>query len=197
MHATEWIAQNARFERTITAVKLRVGLKRERGHCTWCNAELPSGRSRWCSEECKGEGYIRFGHWHYSVESRDKGVCVLCGFDSLACQNRVKEIYRKSKGGLWDSGKGGWTRSHCHSFQRIRRFSSRTGVGPTGQPYEVDHIVPVVEGGGCCGLDNLRTLCFVCHRSVTKALAGRRAASRRDRKRPLFHEADTNATEID
>ncbi len=28
-----------------------------------------------------------------------------------------------------------------------------------GPEWEVDHVVPVVEGGGECGLDNLRTLC--------------------------------------
>lgn len=41
--------------------------------------------------------------------------------------------------------------------------------------WEMDHIVPVVEGGGDCGLDNLRTLCWRCHRSETAALAGRRS----------------------
>lgn len=45
--------------------------------------------------------------------------------------------------------------------------------------WEMDHIVPVVEGGGGCGLDNLRTLCLACHRAETAALAARRARSRR------------------
>lgn len=195
MHATEWIQQHARYKRTITAVALRVGLRREKGHCTWCDKKFcDSNARRWCSGTCREEGYVRFGFWRGLVERRDKGVCVLCGFDALACQNRVKEIYHKSKGGGWDHGKGDWARSHCHSFQRIRKFTRRTGIGPTGQPYEVDHIVPVVEGGGCCGLDNLRTLCFPCHKTETKALAGRRATQRRDRKRPLFERTRWNLT---
>jgi 5-methylcytosine-specific restriction endonuclease McrA len=45
--------------------------------------------------------------------------------------------------------------------------------------FDMDHIVPVVEGGGACGLDNLRTLCRPCHRAVTAELAKRRAAARR------------------
>lgn len=45
--------------------------------------------------------------------------------------------------------------------------------------FEMDHIVPVVEGGGACGLDNLRTLCRPCHRKVTAELAARRAEARR------------------
>lgn len=48
----------------------------------------------------------------------------------------------------------------------------------TGQLWEADHIVPVVEGGGECGLDNYRTLCIPCHKKETKALAARLAAKR-------------------
>ena len=45
--------------------------------------------------------------------------------------------------------------------------------------WEMDHIIPVVEGGGDCGLENLRTLCVPCHRRETAALAKRRAEARR------------------
>lgn len=45
--------------------------------------------------------------------------------------------------------------------------------------WEADHIVPVVEGGGQCGLENYRTLCVPCHKRVTAELAARRAAARR------------------
>lgn len=44
--------------------------------------------------------------------------------------------------------------------------------------WEADHIVPVSEGGGFCGLENLRTVCQPCHRAETAALAGRLAAAR-------------------
>ena len=37
----------------------------------------------------------------------------------------------------------------------------------------------VHEGGGCCGLANLRTLCTPCHAKVTRTQAGRRAKARR------------------
>ncbi len=40
--------------------------------------------------------------------------------------------------------------------------------------WEVDHKVPVAEGGGHCSLDNLRTACIPCHKIVTKELAFRR-----------------------
>ena len=38
---------------------------------------------------------------------------------------------------------------------------------------EVDHIIPVCEGGGSCGLENLRTLCRSCHNAETQALRKR------------------------
>jgi hypothetical protein len=48
--------------------------------------------------------------------------------------------------------------------------------------WEADHIIPVVEGGGECGLENYRTLCLSCHRKETAALAKRRAERRRAAK---------------
>lgn len=33
--------------------------------------------------------------------------------------------------------------------------------------FQVDHIIGVAEGGGCCYLDNLRALCHACHEKKT------------------------------
>lgn len=48
--------------------------------------------------------------------------------------------------------------------------------------WQADHINPVVEGGGQCGLDNLRTLCLRCHKGATAELAARRARERRQQR---------------
>ena len=57
-----------------------------------------------------------------------------------------------------------------------------TGRNPrargTGDLWQADHIVPVIEGGGECGLDNYRTLCTACHKAETAKLAKRRADNR-------------------
>lgn len=45
--------------------------------------------------------------------------------------------------------------------------------------WEMDHEKPVVEGGGGCGLDGLRTLCLPCHRRVTRELRARLSARRK------------------
>ena len=48
----------------------------------------------------------------------------------------------------------------------------------TGQLWEADHIIPVIEGGETT-LENGRVLCVPCHRSETRKLAQRRALARR------------------
>ena len=32
-----------------------------------------------------------------------------------------------------------------------------------GNAWQADHVVPVFKGGGLCDIDNMRTLCTVCH----------------------------------
>ena len=58
----------------------------------------------------------------------------------------------------------------------MRELFAAIGFGRVSWPrrlWEVDHIVPVVEGGGECGLDNLQTLCLACHKAKTAAMRKR------------------------
>jgi 5-methylcytosine-specific restriction protein A len=48
--------------------------------------------------------------------------------------------------------------------------------------WDADHIVPVIEGGGECGIDNFRTLCIPCHKAETAALRKRMARRRIEAK---------------
>lgn len=57
--------------------------------------------------------------------------------------------------------------------------------------WEADHITPVVEGGGLCGVDGYRTLCRACHKSETAQLAARRAMRRRESNESLFLSSPT------
>ena len=43
--------------------------------------------------------------------------------------------------------------------------------------WDADHILAVAEGGGECDLDNLRTLCLLCHRRQTVELRRRLASA--------------------
>ena len=63
---------------------------------------------------------------------------------------------------LVDENKTNYLKSHNISLKRkiwIRKHG--------GGLWDADHIIPVKDGGGMCGLDNLRTLCISCHKKIT------------------------------
>ena len=148
-----------RFKRYLTIRDLP---KREEGHCRWCGAKCEGRRRRWCSKGCDSEYLIRAGFIEEPVKKRDKGICAICHIDADSIEKQVKQ----------------WGRTVPYDIY----LSFCRWLGMTRDPYkrwwDIDHIIPVIEGGGCCGLDNLRTVCFMCHKEETKALAGRRAKAK-------------------
>lgn len=138
--------------------------------CRWCGGPLPRRRRQWCSQTCVDEYLIRSQprEVHHRVYARDHGVCSQCGIDTVLLRRLLREFEVRMR--------------EIDSEWRKRR---RAALGPwaakTGKVFwEADHIVPVNEGGGCCGLDNYRTLCVRCHKAETAALAARRALRRKD-----------------
>jgi hypothetical protein len=169
--ANAWIHEHCRFQRYISATKLRAGLGRARGHCTWCNKLIGGAANRrWCSVACTDEGYLRAGLTVNPVTHRDRGVCRICGVDTKYVQSLLKIAKQKNRIGLINQPSGS-----VEVWKMIRAFTKFTGYSLSGTPYEIDHIIPVCEGGGCCGADNLRTVCFQCHRLETRKLKKRRA----------------------
>ena len=83
--------------------------------------------------------YVREQVW-----TRDHGVCRLCGFD-------VRQAERQ------------WKRERPPKIDRAARRRWRA-LRPR---WEADHILPVADGGGECGLENYRLLCRTCHVAVT------------------------------
>ena len=64
-------------------------------------------------------------------------------------------------------------------LQVLARDQRRCWIcGEVDLRWEMDHILPVAEGGGSCGLSNLRTLCRVHHLLVTRELRARLAVRR-------------------
>ncbi len=88
------------------------------------------------------------------VRLRDRGICRACGLDTRRLAREMR-------------GRG-----------RARRLRER-GFHPRRSLWELDHIVPLIEGGSH-EADNLQTLCVPCHRAKTASEARQRAARRAD-----------------
>jgi 5-methylcytosine-specific restriction protein A len=133
-----------------------------KGLCRWCSGAVKPPRQSWCSEACVEQ---------YSIQSdpsfvrrrllaRDKGVCAACGFDCAALQRELRDLRWSHDGG-----------DHAVALRK-----AALGIPAHRTTFwDADHIVPVVEGGGLCGLDGYRTLCWKCHQQVTSELRARMA----------------------
>lgn len=126
-----------------------------RSLCRWCGLEVPRRRFTFCSDYCVHEWRLRTdpGYVREQVFLRDKGVCALCGTDT------VKDLLslKRSRGSR---------RAELLVLWGLKRISRRS-------LWDADHIVAVAEGGGECDLENIRTLCLRCHRQSTIELRAR------------------------
>lgn len=132
--------------------------------CRRCEGEIQrgSGRRTFCSETCVVEWKIRTQPEFAAeqVHARDRGICLSCGRDCDALFRKIRVTQRARRPRrLAELGLPAY-------LLRRRRY------------WEVDHIQPVIEGGGSCGLENLRTLCWECHRKATRELGIRRGKIR-------------------
>lgn len=129
-----------------------------RNLCRWCNLEVPKGRVTFCSDWCVEEWRLRSdpGYLREKVLARDRGICALCRVDCEAVWRNLRRLRGAAR------------------LKLLRDW----GLNPGSRKslWDADHIVPVVEGGGECDLENIRTLCLKCHRAATAELRKRRAA---------------------
>lgn len=159
-----------------------------RALCRQCKTEVPKGRRTFCGQPCVDEWSIRSnpGFAARKVEARDKGVCVHCGLDCTDLLERLQRIAEFEIEHLRGPNAPVYMWLHkqheslpaftklCNDIElpkHLRRLDRRL--------WEMDHIIPVAEGGGSCGLENLRTLCFACHRIETTKLVRRLAAAKK------------------
>ncbi len=136
--------------------------------------DAPRGTCRWCGEPILHESGAKKGEcnfrrrWHQpcvdtyyesdprearrSVRKRDHGRCAECGLDTYALRRKLK-------------GRG--------SHRKLREL----GYKPRKSLWELDHIVPLIDGGGHEPA-NLQTLCTPCHKDKTAREATRRRAQK-------------------
>jgi 5-methylcytosine-specific restriction enzyme A len=130
--------------------------------CRWCELEVLAKRRRtFCSDYCVHQWRLRTdpGYLRDQVFARDHGICAVCQIDTIAAYNALK----RARGPARIAG------LHLYGMKSI---TTRRSL------WDADHIRPVAEGGGQCDLDNLRTLCLLCHREATTQLRIRLSQSR-------------------
>jgi 5-methylcytosine-specific restriction protein A len=152
-----------------------------------CGQEVKPPKQNWASRECVDNYFARNdpAYQRRQVEHRDRGVCAACGLDTATLEKRLHD-FRNRMFRIKDGARR--TKAACRFLATLPNPERWKGSihfdFPSGifwrHLWEMDHILPVVEGGGECDLTNLRTLCIPCHKDATAALARRRAQLRRE-----------------
>ena len=138
--------------------------KNEDGYtcCRWCNGSVIPPKRTMCSPQCVHEILIRTNtnYLRTCVYKRDKAICAICGIDT-------KDVAKKAIL-LVGEEKENFLKEHSISLKR-KIWMKKHGGGL----WDADHIIAVKDGGGLCGLENMRTLCIKCHKNVTKELVSK------------------------
>ncbi|XP_070546438.1 DNA annealing helicase and endonuclease ZRANB3-like [Ptychodera flava] len=124
--------------------------------------------TRYCSEKCKEDHYVRAkgGYVREQLSEIEHGKCQICGLDAHDLYLSVKSRPKKERKEFLSGTK----------FSKLPTKILNTIIDKPseGKFWQADHIVPVADGGGLCSLENFRTLCTVCHRSITDVQAKQR-----------------------
>jgi len=171
------VVPGLRRMRSLNAAMLRSLLDRRAGQCTWCGQPVGRGRSTWCSDQCVEAFKLRCDAQHQArvVEKRDRLICQACGRDIRAAMEDFKAAWHSERDKFSTAGLS-WNDSRpIREASNARELELQQAHGwARGHWYEIDHVVPVCEGGGLCGPDGLRLICGACHAKATRELHGRR-----------------------
>ena len=141
----------------------RGSMSTQRSHRAYSTAQVQGTNGRKACLQCEGD---------IALGSRRSVFC------SPECS---EEFYIRSRPGharlrVFERDKGICSKCGKNVFAGTGRRPNSNG---TGDLWQADHIVAVVEGGGECSLENLRTLCTACHKAETADLAARLANAKR------------------
>ena len=153
----------------------------ERGVCRWCGKEIlylkgdhkgqRDRRRRWHPECVEAYEASDPREARRRIRKRDRGRCADCGLDTYGLRRSLR-------------GRG--------MTQALRE----RGFVPRRSLWELDHIVPLVDGGSH-DPSNLQTLCTPCHKKKTAQEARQRAAQRSETPAPLAPEKTKEAKKSD
>lgn len=175
----------------------RFPIQIEKGKCRGCHEPVPKGRRTWCSNACNDKFDPR--RVRYFCRVRDNEICSQCGIDTERMRNRFLHACRFPAVNHWEYYTGNELRreeydkacaiARKHSERwHIAAKKRKSAMVAAGWPYhatrdwwEMDHIIPFSEGG-LTVLENVRTLCVLCHKKRTKKW-------HKERKQPKSQEA--------
>ena len=124
--------------------------------CRWCMKGVSPPRRTLCSKECEHELKLRISgrYLRDCVYKRDNGICMICNVDTKQIAKTILSLTGKER----------------MDYMILNKISPKRKIWIKkhgGGMWYADHIVPVKDGGGLCGLDNMRTLCIPCHKIIT------------------------------
>lgn len=171
----------------------RFPIQPAKGLCRGCHGTVPKGRRSWCGDIC----YDRFEpkRVRYFCWQRDRAICFYCGVDAEKMRIRLLRAHKYPETSQYSFVKNGAydREAFKFAFESRKRHAHRIISGRKsriqkmkvdGWPYycsrdwwEMDHIIPFSEGG-LTVLENVRTLCILCHKKRTKKW-------HKDRREPL------------
>lgn len=137
--------------------------------CAWCaETELKSKRRKYCSQQCNNSALAwarpQKEHNLNVLLARQNWKCSICGHDYIPLIEQLLingRVYRKPKNFKVE-----------FSYWLMKRIKQKS---PRGTQPEVDHVLAICNGGLPLDLDNLRCLCYSCHKVKTKTdLSGKR-----------------------
>lgn len=128
------------------------------GRCPVCRITVEPPKVFCGSSVCTHEYKIRSdaGYAREQVFLRDHGVCQSCGLDTEKLKSLLYRV-RDQKG-------------EAAYLELLAFYRKKTGYhfSIDKHLWEMDHRIPVAQGGGSCDTTNLTTLCVPCHRLKTR-----------------------------
>lgn len=165
---------------------------RSDGLCRMCQKKLTGKQRNWCSRECGNEAFddLMFAKGSSTqirarVFERDNGICALCGIDA----EKIQRISNFAKWSLITHSdrvnpfERGYEfvdnkfRNFHEEFEKSYLKSARvvwanTALNFGGSCWQADHITEVFHGGKH-EMENLQTLCNLCHKNKTRRMSRR------------------------
>ncbi|XP_038573680.1 DNA annealing helicase and endonuclease ZRANB3 [Micropterus salmoides] len=138
-----------------------------------CSTTGGAWDTRFCSHRCQDEFQLRSSQTYMrsQVLEAEQGICQHCGLHAHDLFLKVRDAPPSQRKDMLENT---WL-----TQLSLKQLNEMIRAPVEGDFWQVDHIRPVYSGGGQCSLDNLQTLCTVCHKARTAQQAKQRSQMRK------------------